>query len=159
MITHRAEHPGGRREKAWHTAPGRNALQTIPTTLGQFKKYISSKWTKIRFVVKKEVPCIIMSFRAMGRRLLVERTRKLPHIRANQSRSLEMSAAWLPLPFFSPYIHTRAQTRTRTELYNSIQSSAIPSSDLLAFSCLNYSTLNMLMCLFNLIQLWQHPCL
>lgn len=150
MITHRAEHPGGRREKASHTAPGRNAFQKIPTTLGQFKKYISSKWTKIRFVVKKEVPCIIMSFRAMGRRLLVERTRELPQIRANQSRSLEMSATWLPLLFF-PSIRTPAKTRTRTEHYNSIQSSAIPSSDLLAFSCLNYSTLNVLMCLFNLI--------
>lgn len=155
MITHRAEHPGGRREKASHTAPGRKALQKNPTTLGQFKKYISSKWTKIRFVDKKEVPCIIMSFRAMGRRLLVERTRELPQIRANQSRSLEMSATWLPLLFFFFFKHTyaraRAQTQTRTTHYNSIQSSAIPSSDLLAFSCLNYSTLNILMCLFNLI--------
>lgn len=42
--------------------------------------------------LKKEVPCIIMYFRAMGRRLLVERTRELPQIRANQSGSLEMSA-------------------------------------------------------------------
>lgn len=43
MITHRAEHPGGRHERASRTAPGRNALQKNPTTLGQFKKYIWSK--------------------------------------------------------------------------------------------------------------------
>ena len=43
MTTHRAEHPAGRREKASRTAPGRNALQKNPTTLGQFKTYISSK--------------------------------------------------------------------------------------------------------------------
>lgn len=116
MITHRAEHPGGRREKASHTAPGWNALQKNPTTFGQFKKYISSKWTKIRFVDKKEVPCIIMSFRAMGRRLLVERTRELPQIRANQSRSMEMSATWLPLLFKkNNKKHTYAHARARTD--------------------------------------------
>lgn len=72
----------------------------------------------------------------MGRRLLVERTRELPQIRANQNRSLEMSATWLP-PLSYTHTHVclraREQTKTRTKHYNSIQSSAIPSSDLLAF--------------------------
>lgn len=73
----------------------------------------------------------------MGRRLLVERTRELPQIRANQSGSLEMSATWLPPLSFFFFFYTlklaRAQTQTRTKYYNSIQFSAIPSSDLLAF--------------------------
>lgn len=155
MITHRAEHPGGRREKASRTAPGRNALQKNPTTSGQFKKYTWSKWTKIRFVVKKEVPCIIMPFRAMGRRLLVERTRELPQMRTNQSGSLEMSATWLP-PLFYTHTHARAHSRgssdpkrVRRLQFNSVLCHSVLW--FISFSCSNYSTLNILMCLFNLI--------
>lgn len=102
-----------------------------------------------------------MSSRATGRRLLVARAHELPQIRANQDRSLEMSPTWLPLLFFlTTHMHTRVQrVQNRAQLYTSIQSSAISSSDLLAFSCLNYFTLNILMCLFNLMQAWQDPCL
>lgn len=58
-----------------------------------FKKYIWPKWKQIRFVVKKEVPCIIMSFRGTGRRLIVEWTHELLQMRANQRWSLEVSDA------------------------------------------------------------------
>lgn len=74
MTTHRAEHPGGRRERASRTAPGRKALQKTLQLWGNLKSIYRLNERKFGLWLKKEVPCIIMSFRATGRRLLVERT-------------------------------------------------------------------------------------
>lgn len=70
---------------------GERRSEKNPVTLGQFKKVYRLNERKFSLWLKKEVPCIIMSFRATGRRLLVERSRELPRIGANQSGSLKMS--------------------------------------------------------------------
>ncbi len=62
-------------------------------------------------MVKKEVPCIIMSFRGTGRRLIVEWTHELLQMRANQRWSLEVSDArslsCCPPKFTSPRFWSR----------------------------------------------------
>lgn len=73
MITHRGEHPGGRRAKALRTAPGRNAIpKKISMTLTYLKNIYRLNESKFGLWLKKKVPCIIMSFRETGRRLTTE---------------------------------------------------------------------------------------
>lgn len=68
-----------------------NCFPNYSTTFNPFKKRIGLKWRKVVSAFKKAVPCIILFFREIGRRLIVGWARELPQMGANQNWGLKMS--------------------------------------------------------------------